>query len=173
MDKFKSAYKWQRANASNRGIPFLFTFEEWKDWWISNGKWEERGVGKDKYCMCRFNDVGPYSVENVYCASNSKNLSDANLGKPKSPETRLKMSEAASGKPKPWALGNNNPMHRPEVKQKLSDAISGGNHYRAKAVTAPYGFWNSVTEASAATGIPNSTIEWRCKYNKSGFSYTA
>jgi hypothetical protein len=171
IDKFKSAYKWHKTNATQRGIDFLFTFEEWRDWWIDSGKWEFRGVGSNKYCMCRFNDVGPYAVWNVYCATNSKNLSDANKGKPKSKETRAKISAANTGKAHPWAVGDKNPMHKQEVKEKVSKAISGENHYNHKGVNSPSGYFVTTKIASQKLGIPKPTIEWRCKNNKLGFSY--
>lgn len=171
MDKFKSAFRWHRTNAKTRGIEFLFTFKEWKQWWIDSGHWHERGVGKDKYCMCRFEDAGPYALWNVYCATNSKNLSDANSGKPKSKETRKKISEALLGQVNYWVAGKNNPMHRPEVKAKISAATSGGKHYRAKTVITPYGIWSSAIEAAKSLGMKKSTVEWRCKHNALGFSY--
>lgn len=173
MDKFQNAYKWHRTNSQRRGIEFLFSFDEWKQWWIDSGKWELRGVGKNKFCMCRMNDVGPYAVWNVYCATNGKNLSDAHLGKPKSEETRKRISIALTGKTKDWAVGDKNPMHKPEVKAKISAATSGGKHYNSKMVGTPHGFWLSAIEASKSIGIPKSTVEWRCKNNYLGFSYLA
>jgi hypothetical protein len=173
MDKFKNAFKWHKTNANKRGVEFLFSFDEWKTWWKNTGHWDSRGVGKDKYCMCRTNDTGPYAVWNVYCATNSKNLSDANLGKPKSTETRKKISDSLIGKPKEWAVGLNNPMHKPEAKAKISAATSGGKHYRAKMVGTPHGIWNSAIEAAKCIGISKPTVEWRCRNNYLGFSYLA
>ena len=173
MDKFKSAFKWHKTNAERRGIEFLFSFVEWKEWWIATGHWEERGVGKDKYCMCRNGDIGPYALWNVYCATNGKNLSDANSGKPKSQETRKKISDALTGQINDWCVGEKNPMHRPEAKAKISAATSGGKHYRAKAVGTPHGFWDSAIEAAKSLGIPKATVEWRCRNNHLGFAYLA
>ncbi len=173
MDKFKNAFKWHKTNAQKRGVKFLFTFEEWKTWWEATGHWDSRGVGKDKYCMCRNNDAGPYALWNVYCATNSKNLSDANLGKPKSEETRRRISVALTGQINHWAIGHKNPMHNLETKAKFSKATSGGKHYRAKTVATPHGIWNSASEAAKCIGIPKPTVEWRCKNNYLGFSYLA
>lgn len=173
IDKFKSAYKWHKTNAAKRGIEFLFTFEEWKNWWIETGKWEFRGVGRDKYCMCRFHDTGPYALWNVYCATNGKNLSDANRGKPKSASTRAKMSKAACGKAHDYAIGINNVMHRPEVKAKVSAATKGSKHYRSKTVVSPFGIFGSTYEASEELDVPAATIQWRCSRNKNGWSYLA
>lgn len=173
IDKFKAAYKWQKTNAIKRGVEFLLTFDEWKKWWLDTGKWELRGVGKDRYCMCRFNDSGAYALGNIYCATNSKNLSDANKGKPKTSETKLKMSNAAKGKEHPWSKGTNNPMHRIDVKKKFSKATGGANHYKSKTVASPFGVFGSTYEASKQLNISAVTIQWRCKNNKAGWSYLA
>lgn len=171
MDKFKSAYSWHRKNAQRRGVEFLFTFQEWKQWWIDSGKWEQRGTGKDSFCMCRFGDVGPYAPGNVYCATNGQNLSDANLGKAKSAEQRSKIAAGLTGQTHEWAAGERNPMHRPEVKAKMTAAIGGRKHYRYRGVVTPNGQFESTQAASAALGIPKPTIVWRCRNNKAGFSY--
>jgi hypothetical protein len=171
MDRFKIAYAWHKKNAHRRGIEFLFTLEDWSRWWLDTGKWEQRGTGKDRYCMCRFGDTGPYAPWNVYCATNGKNLSDAHAGKPKSAEQRRKMSEANKGKRHPWASGAKNPMHLPETKAKMSAAIGGGKHYKARMVGTPHGIWTSATECAKAIGIPIQTVNWRCKHNKLGFAY--
>ena len=173
MDKFKSAFKWQRTNAQQRGVKFLFSFDEWKQWWIDSGNWHLRGVGKDKFCMCRTGDIGPYAIWNVYCATNGKNLSDANIGKPKSQITRKKISKTMTGQKNSWAVGSKNVMHRPEVKAKISNATSGGKHYNSKMVGTPHGLWLSAVEAAKSIGIPKSTVEWRCRNNYLGFSYLA
>jgi hypothetical protein len=173
IDKFKTAYKWHKSNSAKRKVEFLFTFEEWKNWWIETGKWELRGVGKDKYCMCRIDDKGAYVLGNVYCATNSKNFSDANKGKPKSAETRLKMSQSMTGKAHSWSLGKNNVMHTLEAKAKFSEATSGSKHYRARAVQTPFGIFLSGTEAAKALNVPKPTVYWKCKYQKDGWSFLA
>lgn len=170
-DIYRKAYTQHKSNAKSRGVEFLFAFEQWRDWWIATGKWEQRGRGCGKYCMRRHGDVGPYSIDNVFCGLNEENVRDGNVGKVDSAETRQKKSEALSGKPKPWAAGANNVMHRPEVKAKMSAAISGGKHYAAKMVATPYGIWTSAVEAAKCIGIPVPTVNWRCKHNKLGFSY--
>jgi hypothetical protein len=61
-------------------------------------------------------------------------------------------------------------MHRPEVKAKITAACGGANHYRAVGVTTPSGFFVTAKAAAIALGIPRTTVEWRARYNKSGFS---
>lgn len=65
----KGKYSVQKRKARQRGIKWKLTFDEWLEIWIHSGKWEERGIGADGYCMCRYEDTGPYSVENVYIAT--------------------------------------------------------------------------------------------------------
>ena len=56
------AHKW---NARRRNIPFLLTYEQWLDIWLQSGHLHERGNRKGQYVMARFEDTGPYSVNNV------------------------------------------------------------------------------------------------------------
>lgn len=168
---YLKAYTQHKSNAKTRGVSFLFTFEQWRDWWIATGKWELRGRGRGKYCMRRHGDVGPYSIDNVFCGLNEENVRDGNVGKAVSQETRGKIAEALRGSSHEWVRGEKNPMHRPEVKAKISAATKGGKHYKAKMVATPHGIWDSATEAAKCIGIPVPTVNWRCKHNKLGFAY--
>jgi len=170
-DPYKKAYSQHKSNAKTRNIEFKLTFDEWKQIWVDSGKWDQRGRGANKYCMCRIGDLGCYEIGNVFIGLGKINVSDGNLGKPDSEKTKLKKSKALSGKPKPWAVGLKNPMHRPEVKAKFSASISGGKHYNAIGVTTPEGFFATAKLAANALGIKKSTIEWRAKNQKFGFSY--
>lgn len=64
-------YHAHKSRATRRGIEFLFTFKEWKTMWDNSGK--IRGRASDEYCMARYNDVGPYSVDNVSIITNREN----------------------------------------------------------------------------------------------------
>lgn len=66
----------QRRNARERGIKFELTFWQWWTVWQQSGHWSERGRGALSYCMCRLNDTGPYSVDNVYIATTRENMQD-------------------------------------------------------------------------------------------------
>ena len=170
-DPFKKAYSQHKSNAKRRGVKFLLSFDQWKDIWLLSGFWEQRGRGSDKYCMCRYNDCGSYEINNVFIMTNAKNVHDGNIGKHDSQETKNKKSIAAKGKKNPWSAGDKNPMHRPEVKIKMSLVIGGANHYNAIGVTTPDGFYPTAKAAAGALGIKKSTVEWRAKHNKFGFSY--
>ena len=61
----KGVYIRQAANARRRGIPWEFTFDTWWEVWQNSGKWNERGRGKDTYCMARRRDQGSYRPDNV------------------------------------------------------------------------------------------------------------
>lgn len=53
LKKQKAAFSIQKRNAKQRGIPFLFTFQEWWAWWQIDNRWENRGMGRDKFVMAR------------------------------------------------------------------------------------------------------------------------
>jgi hypothetical protein len=164
-------YKMQQRNATERGIPFLLTYEEWLKIWNDSGKLEQRGRGANKFCMCRVGDLGSYEVGNVFIGTGRENVRAGNLGKPVTQEVRNKISVANSGKSHPWSVGDKNPMHRPEVKAKMSAKTSGANHYKAIGVTTPEGFFQTAKEAAKALDMKKSTVEWRARHNKFGFSY--
>jgi len=72
-------YKDQKGKAKKRGIDFLLTFEEWDQWWLSNGVDKNIQIGfiKNALCMCRKGDTGPYMLNNIYCAPRSQNTKDS------------------------------------------------------------------------------------------------
>jgi len=72
----KSKYKFdnQKKSAAERGISFEFSYDDWIQYWIASGKWENRGPYKDQYCMARHNDIGPYNADNVKIITNSENV---------------------------------------------------------------------------------------------------
>jgi len=168
--KFLKAYKVQKSNARTRGISFLLTFEQWLELWNASGKLEQRGRGAAEFCMCRNGDVGPYELGNVFIGTGSENARLGNLGKLDTDETRQKKSQSMRGIPHPWCLGENNPMHRPEVKVKRS-AKHGSKHYLARMVSTPSGTWGSVVECAKALNMPRPTVAWRCRNQKLGFAY--
>jgi hypothetical protein len=170
-DIYRKRYTQHKSNAKMRGVDFLFTFDGWKDWWIATSKWELRGKLRGQYVMRRHGDIGPYSVDNVFCGVTEENVRDGNLGKEITIETRNKISASNKGQSHPWSVGDKNPMHRPEVKAKISALTSGAKHYKARMVGTPIGTWGSAVECAKALNMPRPTVEWRCKNQKSGFAY--
>jgi hypothetical protein len=143
----KKEFYGQKGNAKARGIEFLFTYEQWLNWWITSGKLEQRGKGRGKYCMMRKGDVGPYSIENVFCGTNEQNAIDCHKGKTRSKETKELMSRSHKG------------------------LFDGDKNPRARTVVTLYGIWTTAKEAAKYLGVAPTTVEWRCKNQKSGFAY--
>ena len=103
MNKSRKQYRNHKSGAKVRGIPFLLTYEEWMNIWLTSGKYEQRGPQKGQYVMCRKNDIGPYEIGNVYIDTNAHNAQVAWVGKKRnvSEEHRKKLRLANLGKPHP------------------------------------------------------------------------
>lgn len=113
----KRRYISHRNNAKMRGIEWQFTFITWWAKWGESGKWNQRGMGADRYCMARFGDVGPYSPDNVRIATHRENLLE---GYQSSPWTERwpnghPLPNKVRGKPKAGSKG-----YRCEVGSKCS-----------------------------------------------------
>lgn len=100
-------YNSQRHAAIRRGISWELTFEQWIEWWKSTGKYAERGRKGHEYCMCRTGDEGPYALNNIYCATNNQNTSDA-------------VKNGKWAKP-PKTLSFKGQHHSEETKRKISE----------------------------------------------------
>lgn len=96
-DPIKQKYFVHKAAAKRRGIPFSLSFSEWNDIWVNSGKWEMRGVGANKYCMCRVGDKGGYNKGNVYIDLFNNNAKLANTGRIHSPERNAQKSALKKG----------------------------------------------------------------------------
>ena len=91
-----AAYQKQRNRARARGVPFEFSPEDWWAWWQTDDRWSRRGRGLNDLVMARIGDTGPYRTDNVYCASNHQNSSDASRNLKKiggGPGRRPKLNE--------------------------------------------------------------------------------
>ena len=72
-------YRQHRGTAKSRGIPFLFSFQDWVAWWnhhLGPDWMSKRGSGKGQYVMGRYNDTGPYMPGNVKCITNAENTAE-------------------------------------------------------------------------------------------------
>lgn len=150
-DKFRQGYTRSKADAKRRGIAFLFTFEEWKQWWINTGKWDLRGRKAGCYQMCRNNDTGPYALGNVYCDTIEANSKLPHAGTTRSAEWAQKIGDALRGKPKS------------SDHTKALAAARLGRRYKT-----PVGIFDTSGECEAATGVKRATVMWRCKNNFQG-----
>ncbi len=84
----RTRYKDHRRRARKRGISWLITYSIWRKKWYESGKWEQRGLGREKYCMARYGDKGPYSYENTKIITNLENCCEHRL----TPEAKAKIS---------------------------------------------------------------------------------
>jgi hypothetical protein len=101
----KAKFHHHKNNAIRRGIDFQLTFDEWHNIWLSSGHLADRGRGRNKYCMSRYNDSGPYAIGNVEIKTNQDNFAEVpteklgtkgkpawNKGIPRTAECKLKQS---------------------------------------------------------------------------------
>lgn len=75
-DKPTYSFSQQRKNSDIRKIGWELSLWQWWQIWQQSGHWSERGVGRDRYGMCRLNDCGPYAVDNVYIGTTTENMKD-------------------------------------------------------------------------------------------------
>jgi hypothetical protein len=68
----QSAYAIHKCSAKKRGVEFVLTFEEWRDWWGDD--FANRGKAKGKLVMARHGDEGPYALGNIKKITCSENL---------------------------------------------------------------------------------------------------
>lgn len=83
-----------RLDKAGKAIEFRLSFYEWFSIWYDSGVWHLRGVGKGKYCMSRFGDLGHYEVGNVFVQLQGQNSRDAHLGRVQTWEERAKRKAA-------------------------------------------------------------------------------
>jgi len=150
-DKFRQGYTRSKADAKRRGIEFLFTFEEWKQWWLDTGKWELRGKKAGCFQMCRNKDIGPYAVWNVYCDTVEANSALPHAGASRPSDWAAKIGAALRGKAKS------------DAHVKALAAARLGKQYKT-----PAGIFDTSAECEAATGVKRATVMWRCKNNFQG-----
>ncbi len=74
----RTYYASQKHCAKVRNIDFNLTFEEWDSWWLSHGVDRNipRKFNKSTLSMCRYGDIGPYALNNIYCATMQQNSKD-------------------------------------------------------------------------------------------------
>jgi len=140
----RARYCQQKCAADKRGIEWLFTFETWWKMWEESGKWELRGNKHGQYCMARFNDIGPYSPDNVEIMLATQNSTDGNKGKP-GPWLGKKMSEEAKTAMREAALKRAPQSEETRKKKSLANKKPWSEARRA----AHNGAWNKgLTKAT-------------------------
>lgn len=77
VEGVRRMYDLQRRSAWDRGIGWELSLAEWLGVWGANIV--RRGQGRDALMMCRRNDKGPYSAENVYLGTAHENATDRHV----------------------------------------------------------------------------------------------
>lgn len=172
----KIKYRYQRATAGQRNIDWQLTFEQWYDWWQQTGHWEERGITSGKYVMSRYGDVGPYSLDNIFCQTRDDNCREGNQklkGIKRSKEFCQNLSDKLKGVPKPQQQGKLNRFHKDNLTDDLIEKIRAAREKTKKPVVTPMGRFPSVTEAAAALKVDKGTIGYRLKTKPTEYYYEA
>lgn len=152
-DDSYQAFHDQFASAKRRKIEFLFSLLEWWTWWQTFDtqhdciRWERRGVGTAKLVMARFDDVGPYSPSNVYCATHSENIKHVR------PSTRRQA----------WMKIED--RSRPHLR------VRGDGHPKSQAMMTPAGRFGSGALAAEHYGLTRAGAKYRADRGLYGWSW--
>jgi hypothetical protein len=124
-DKLREAYNIHRNDAKKRGIRFELTFDQWLKIWQDSGHLGQRGKNRNQYCMARFGDQGPYSVDNVEIKTMHDNLTE--------PQVLAKLSKSYSVA----LLGNKNGVGNRGKKKNFSEETRA--YYRRRMIGNKFG----------------------------------
>lgn len=114
----------QKAVAKRRGIPFLFSFDEWLQIWKTSGHLNNRGRKKGMYCMARLGDKGGYEKDNIEIILHAKNAGDARRRNPPTKQTKARISKSLEGNQR---------------------ALNPSKKTRKRLADAKYNWWNKLT----------------------------
>lgn len=170
----KIKFRYQRARARQRNIDWLLSFDEWYSWWQSTGHWHERGITSGKYVMSRYGDIGPYSLDNIFCQTRDDNCREANhklKGIKKSQEFCNNLSKKLKGQSKPQQQGNLNRFHKDNLTDDLIEKIKAGREKTKKPVITPMGRFSSITQAATELKVDKATIGYRIKTKPNEYYY--
>ena len=147
----KIKYNNSKQDAKRRGIEWLFTFESWVEWWLTDNRYANRGRGGTKFVMARHGDEGPYAPWNVRCATWVDNCAEIRS---------WRKSEGAAA------------MHaRRKARGILPTlAVRGIAHPRSQPIRTPYGDFESGKLAAEHIGVSDTTIYERIKAQIPGWS---
>lgn len=67
-DRNRDRYRMNKVRATQIGIAFELTYQEWLTWWKSTDHFHERGRRRGQYVMARIDRAGPYALGNIRCA---------------------------------------------------------------------------------------------------------
>lgn len=152
------AFRTQKNNAAKRGIPFLFTHEQWVEWWGDDIL--KRGRCMGDLVMSRRGDAGPYSPENVYKNTQAGNLAEAIM----TDEHRRASSDRL--------VARNADRAAAGIPHHLS--VRGDGYPKSKSVITPDGRFGSIALAADHYGITRAAMHQRInnwKWKAAGFYY--
>lgn len=133
-----TSYRNQRSSAKARGIPWELTLYEWLTIWRDSGKLEQRGKGKNKYCMTRVGDIGPYKADNVVIKTNSENAKEGIGSRPRGVKQNPGVFMAYPGRSNPWiAIAQNSHIGYYKTQQ---DAVAARRAFMEEHGIAERGF---------------------------------
>jgi hypothetical protein len=143
--------KWRhhKNNARIRNLEFLFTPEQWWDWWRTDDRWSRRGPGRNHFVMARKGDVGPYSPDNVYCTTRGQNCKDIPKSHRAAGMARARSEGRLRGRP-----GRNPSWRR-----------------RGRPVITPAGRFSSVKQAAAHHGMAAHTVRLWASTGRNGWHF--
>ena len=148
--RLRAAYASHKRSARKRGIPFLFTFEQWSEWWLTDDRWSRRGRKAGQLQMGRKGNSGPYSPDNVECAT----------------KEQKQKSQLISA-----LVFGLSPEKRAEVAKKAGLARRGEKHWQARPVVTPLGTFVTVTAAAKAHGITQPHGSDLAREKRNGWRY--
>ena len=146
--RLRHAYASHRRSAKKQGIPFQFTFEQWRDWWLTDNRWSRRGRKAGQLQMGRKGNSGPYAPENVECVTKEQKQEVQLIG----------LSSISSEK-------------RAETYRKAGLARRGEKHWNARPVVTPLGTFVTVKAAAQAHGIARSRGSDLAREKRNGWRY--
>lgn len=154
------AFRSHWSSAKKRKIPFLFSLEEWWLWWQTYDedhgciRWGRRGRNASSLVMARYGDLGPYAPENVYCATQSRNVRDIDQSRYEKPDQKVEFQKKREGGYVWWL-----------------DGKRGDEHPCSRAVITPEGRFGSCALAGDHFGITRQGAYLRAKNRSYGWRF--
>lgn len=108
LAKAKLSYRRKAGQCKHRQdrlgnpIEMRLTFEEWCHVWEESGHWGEWGVGRGKYCMSRYDDIGHYEIDNVFIQLHTENTAEE--GRRRTGANNPNFGKKRQGEPTPAEL---------------------------------------------------------------------
>ena len=175
FDKFAQ----QSRSALHRGIDMQFTFEQWWTWWQIDNRWARRGCTRYDLVMARYDDIGHYHPDNVYCCTAKENCEAIDhlairLVKPK--KRRAKSIRTPRQIKKMKLLRRQRYLEKhPNSKKRVNRnhhlAVRGDKHPKSHPVLTPKGRFGSIALAAEAYGLTRAGAKYRADKLQLGWSY--